>query len=207
VRERVLSGRGGPGLGATWTGAGINSSAVAQANAAEPESRSISYAENSALPLGPYTTFRGQPVDSTSILIAYTRTGDANLDGLVNDDDVTIVGASYAPAVPQPSWALGDFDFNGFVDDDDVTLLGAFYNPQPPAGQAPPSVAISLREMEHTRRPAFRGRPDTSTASEGRRTHTPDSPLDVAAIQQLVADADTVLLPKRKQNAAKLLIW
>jgi hypothetical protein len=84
------------------------------------------------MPLGPYTTFRGQPVDATSILIAYTRTGDANLDGVVNDDDVTILGASYAPGVSQPSWALGDFDYNGFVDDDDVTLLGAFYDPSAP---------------------------------------------------------------------------
>ena len=57
------------------------------------------------------------------------RTGDANLDGLVNDDDVTIVGAFYAPGVPNASWAMGDFDYNGFVDDDDVTLLGAFYDP------------------------------------------------------------------------------
>jgi hypothetical protein len=63
------------------------------------------------------------------VLVAYARTGDANLDGLVSDDDVTIVGASYAPGVSQPLWAFGDFEFNGFVDDDDVTLLGAFYNP------------------------------------------------------------------------------
>jgi hypothetical protein len=68
-------------------------------------------------------------VDDTSILIAFTRTGDANLDGVVNDDDVTIVGATYLPGVPQPAWALGDFDYNGFVDDDDVTLLGNFYDP------------------------------------------------------------------------------
>src|SRR4029079_8931698 len=43
--------------------------------------------------------------------------------------ELTIVGATYAPGVPNPSWALGDFDYNGFVDDDDVTLLGAFYDP------------------------------------------------------------------------------
>jgi hypothetical protein len=102
---------------------------VATANATQPESRSLGYAENSSLPLGPYTTFRGQPVDNTSVLIAFTRTGDANLDGIVNDDDVTIVGATYAPGVPNASWALGDFDYDGFVDDDDVTLLGAFYDP------------------------------------------------------------------------------
>jgi hypothetical protein len=102
---------------------------VAAANAVDPEWRSVGYAENSALPLGPYAVFRGQTVDDTSILMAFTRTGDANLDGVVNDDDVTIVGATYAPGVPQPAWALGDFDYNGFVDDDDVTLLGAFYDP------------------------------------------------------------------------------
>ncbi|MEX2138961.1 MAG: hypothetical protein WD894_06845 [Pirellulales bacterium] len=129
VRQQIISGRGGPGMNATWTGPGITSSAAAAANTTAPESRSVGYAENSALPLGPYMNFRGQSVDDTSILMAYTRTGDANLDGVVNDDDVTIVGATYAPGVAQPHWALGDFDYNGFVDDDDVTLLGVFYDP------------------------------------------------------------------------------
>jgi autotransporter-associated beta strand protein len=129
VRQQILASRGGPGLGATWTGMGIASSAVAAAVATDPESRSIGYAENATMPLGAYTQFRGQPVDETSVLIAYTRTGDANLDGVVNDDDVTIVGATYAPGVAQASWAAGDFDYNGFVDDDDVTLLGVFYDP------------------------------------------------------------------------------
>jgi hypothetical protein len=139
IRAAILSGRGGAGLGANWNGTGITSGAAAAANAVEPESRSIGYAVNAALPLGAYTEFRGQPVDPTSILIAYTRTGDANLDGLVNDDDVTILGASYQPSAPNGFWALADFDFNGFVDDDDVTLLGAFYNPNPVPPAAPGS--------------------------------------------------------------------
>jgi hypothetical protein len=129
IRQQLRSGRGGPGPGRGWNGMGITSSAAAAANAIEHESRSVGYAENAALPLGPYNSFRGQPVDDTSIVMAFTRTGDANLDGVVNDDDVTIVGATYAPGVPQPAWAMGDFDYNGFVDDDDVTLLGAFYDP------------------------------------------------------------------------------
>jgi probable HAF family extracellular repeat protein len=140
VRQQILAGRGGPGFGQSWNGLGITSSTVAAANATEPEARSIGYAENSEMPLGHYTTFRGQPVDDTSLLIAYTRTGDANLDGVVNDQDVTIVSATYAPGVPQPSWALGDFDYNGFVDDADVTLLGVFYNPEAP----PLSAAIEI---------------------------------------------------------------
>jgi hypothetical protein len=129
VRQQIVAGRGGSGLDANWNGQGITSSAAATVNATDPESRSIGYAENGNLPLGPYTDFRGEAVDDTSLLIAFTRTGDANLDGVVNDDDVTIVGATYAPGVAQASWALGDFDYNGFVDDDDVTLLGAFYDP------------------------------------------------------------------------------
>jgi T5SS/PEP-CTERM-associated repeat protein len=142
IRAQIISGRGLSGFGATWTGLGIASSTAAAANATEPESRSIGYAENASLPLGSYTTFRGQAVDDTSVIMAFTRTGDANLDGIVNDDDVTIVGATYAPGVPQPHWALGDFDYNGFVDDDDVTLLGVFYDPSATPLIAPgPSTA------------------------------------------------------------------
>ena len=106
-----------------------------------PNSTSVGYAVNGDLPLGAYTNFRGQPVDPTSVLIRYTRTADANLDGLVNDNDVTIVGANYAPGIPKAAWALGDFDYNGFVDDDDVTLLGVFYNPGATPIPAPEAVA------------------------------------------------------------------
>jgi ELWxxDGT repeat protein len=129
VREHIQSGRGGAGLGADWNGTGISSSSAAAANTTEPEKWSVGYAENAALPLGPYASFRGEAVDKTTVLIAYAPTGDANLDSAVNDDDVTIVGAAYAPGVPNANWAMGDYDYNGFVDDDDVTLLGAFYQP------------------------------------------------------------------------------
>jgi T5SS/PEP-CTERM-associated repeat protein len=138
IRQHIISGRGATGLGATWAGTGITSSAAAADVATSPESRSVGYANNAELPLGAYSTFRGESVDGSSVLIRYTRTGDANLDGVVNDEDVTIINASYAPGVPQPFWALGDFDYNGFVDDDDVTLLSAFYNPS-----APPLAALA----------------------------------------------------------------
>jgi hypothetical protein len=130
VENWIKSGRGGAGVGqGAWNGTGITSSAAALANQTAPESQAIGFADNASLPLGPYSTFRGVPDDDTSILIAYTRTGDANLDGLVNDDDATILGATYAPAATDATWALGDFDYNGRVDDDDATLLGAFYDP------------------------------------------------------------------------------
>jgi hypothetical protein len=141
VRSQIFSGRGGAGLGASWNGPGITSSTVADDNMENPEARSIGYAENSAMPLGALTMFKGKTVDSTSVLMTYTKTADANLDGRVNDDDVTIVGATYAPGVAGAHWYTGDFDYNGFVDDDDVTLLGVFYNPTAPAVPAPGAVA------------------------------------------------------------------
>jgi hypothetical protein len=133
VRARIIAGRGAPGLIGTWDGKGITSST----SAAAPDSTSVGYAINADMPLGPVSEFRGVAVDPTSVLIRHTRIGDANLDGVVNDDDVTIVGAVYAPGVANASWANGDFDYNGFVDDDDVTLLGALYNPGLPPIPAP----------------------------------------------------------------------
>jgi hypothetical protein len=156
---------------------GITSSTAVQANTVEPESRSVGYAENSALPLGSYTTFRGPTVDATSVLIAYTRTGDANLDGLVNDDDVTIVGASYVPATQQPHWALGDFEYNGRVDDDDVTLLGAFYQP----AASPPAQLITGDAVRHA---------VLSAPSEGSQAPLDDDVVDLLA-RQLAAQGST----------------
>jgi hypothetical protein len=129
IREQIISGRGGSGLGKMWNGLGITSSTAASSAI---NSMSVGYANNATMPLGPQTTFRGQTVDTSTVLMRFTRTADANLDGVVNNDDVTIVGANYAPAFAKPFWALGDFDYNGFVDNDDITLLGAFYNPSAP---------------------------------------------------------------------------
>jgi hypothetical protein len=143
IRENIISGRGGAGLGnGTWSGNGITSSAVAALNIVAPESKSIGYAENAMLPLGSYTSFHGQPVDNTAILLTPTRTADANLDGLVNDDEVTIVGAFYRPGAPNPHWQWGDFDYNGSIDDDDVTVLGALYT-LTTVNQAPPAIDLA----------------------------------------------------------------
>jgi hypothetical protein len=142
LRSYIVSGRGTTGLGATWTGTGITSSTAAADVVANPESTSVAYADNATLPLGPYASFGGKPVDLTAVLIRYTRTGDATLDGRVNDDDVTIFSATFSPGVLQPYWALGDFDYNGFVDNDDATLLGTFYDPAaPPIRVATPSAS------------------------------------------------------------------
>jgi autotransporter-associated beta strand protein len=124
VRQRIIAARGGTDLIGSWQGAGITSSAAA----ADSTSLSVGYAVNGDLPLGPYASFRGQRVDASSVLIRGTRIGDATLDGVVDDNDITVVGATFG-TTSGATWGLGDFDYDGDVDDNDVTLVGALYNP------------------------------------------------------------------------------
>src|SRR5205823_5003655 len=88
----------------------------------------IGYAENSALPLGSYTAFAGQPVTTASILVKYTRGADSDLDGIVGNSDVTIVGGKFG-AAGSGQWYFGDFDYSGSCDNADVTALGGLFNP------------------------------------------------------------------------------
>jgi hypothetical protein len=132
VRASILSGRGGVGLqNATWNGPGINSSVAAQSDGAE---FAIGYADNSALAIvgaEPFTSFFGQAVDASAILIRYVRGGDANFDGVVDDNDISIVLNHYRVA-DSGEWFNGDFDFDGAVDDTDISALLSTYNPNLP---------------------------------------------------------------------------
>ncbi|MEX2140307.1 MAG: Ig-like domain-containing protein [Pirellulales bacterium] len=144
IRNLIVQGRGGAGIGnGVWNGNGITSSAARAANLLNPESRSIGFAHNGSLPLGQYTNWRGQPVDGSTFLIGFTRTGDATLDSVVNDNDATILGAVY-PLATGGTWATGDFDYNQAVNDDDATLLGAFFDPNATAFPAPAPAPAPL---------------------------------------------------------------
>ena len=70
----------------------------------------------------------------------FSRTCEEEPDGIVNGDDVTIVGANLN-AGGTGEWFLGDFDYDGICDGDDVTVLGALYDPT-----APPLSAEYLTE-------------------------------------------------------------
>jgi hypothetical protein len=133
VRSAIVSGRnvpvGGVGDG-TWDGKGITSSSAHGRFVLDGvESRAVGYALNSGLPLGAYATFGGQAAAGDDVLVRYTRNGDATLDGVVGDDDVTVLGALYDNGVTTGhAWYEGDFNFDGKIDDNDVTILGAFYD-------------------------------------------------------------------------------
>jgi hypothetical protein len=86
-------------------------------SSAIPNQTTLAYAENSLLG---FTTFAGQPVDSTSLLIKYTYFGDATLDGIVDLRDLYALASNW---LNPGTWATGDFDGDGVVGKPDLTLL------------------------------------------------------------------------------------
>lgn len=53
--------------------------------------------------------------------------GDANIDGVVDAEDATILAANWLSG-PEATWGMGDFNEDGFVNDIDATLLAANWN-------------------------------------------------------------------------------
>jgi hypothetical protein len=109
--------------GAAGTGGIVSSSTASRATA-------IGFAEATTLPGSP-TTFLGQPIDSTSVVMRWTYSGDADLNGTVNFDDLLRLAARYNQA---GTWSQGDFNNDGVVNFDDLLKLAANYNAPTLAG-------------------------------------------------------------------------
>src|SRR5581483_4470558 len=130
VRNALASGF----ASGSWNGQGINSSAAAAINAIPgSHARALGFAEASALGI---TSFHGQTVGDASVVIGYTLSGDANLDGVVNAMDFNAVATAYGSSTPL--WSSGDFNYDGVVDSSDFTALAQnFLQPFPDNSPAP----------------------------------------------------------------------
>lgn len=131
LRSYLTSGYAGGG----WTGDGVTSTASRDtAGTAHPTA--IGYAEASAI-FGTFpATFHGQSVDSTSLLLAHTLSGDANLDGYVNLQDFNALAESFGQT--DRTWTTGDFTYDRVVDLDDFNALAANFGLQAgPDGPTP----------------------------------------------------------------------
>lgn len=104
----------------------------------------LGYADNSNLGL---TSFSGQPVDSSSLLIKYTYAGDADLNGLVNAHDLGLL-AHHWQQTGGGLWFGGDFNYDGTVDLYDMILLAMNWQAGVSNPQAAPSFADALGALD-----------------------------------------------------------
>jgi|GEM_PF-4751359 len=114
IRSYVLDGYND----GNWLGIGLRS-----ATAAVNPLSGLGYAEAS-VPLGlSGGIFRGQPVDGTTVLVAYTFKGDADINGIVNSIDFNLLQSGYGIKDGTAVWSQGDFDYNGKVNTVDFNSL------------------------------------------------------------------------------------
>jgi len=98
-----------------------------------PPARGLGYAEASDVLSPTGGQFAGHSLDGTALLVRTTLTGDANLDGTVDFDDLVRLAQNYNTADGQRVWYDGDFDYDGNVDFDDLVKLAQNYNSALPA--------------------------------------------------------------------------
>jgi hypothetical protein len=67
-------------------------------------------------------------VINTDVLVKYTYFGDANLDGMVNGSDYTLIDNGYNSGLS--GWRNGDFNYDGVIDGDDYMLIDNAFNTQ-----------------------------------------------------------------------------
>jgi hypothetical protein len=121
-----------------WTG-NYNTYAAAQA-AAQAETPGVYIADsgifNQELLGAPYVpgAFSSMPAAILSQNPVTLIPGDANGDGRVDINDLTIVLAHYGQTLAPGSWAEGDFTGDGVVDINDLTIVLAHYGQTSSAG-------------------------------------------------------------------------
>jgi parallel beta-helix repeat protein len=107
-----------------WNGTGIRSSAAAED---VKMLTALGITPNTANGHALYSTFDGQGVISTDILVRYTYYGDTNLDESVDGTDYSQIDTAYHnPSLS--GWSNGDFNYDGSIDGSDYSLIDNDFN-------------------------------------------------------------------------------
>ncbi len=123
--------------GGAWNGSGGITSSAAALTTNTALGIELNSDGSSAL----LSTFDGQSVTSTDVLIKYTYFGDANLDGVVNGSDYTLIDNGFNNTLT--GWRNGDFNYDGVVNGDDYTLIDNAFNTQGASLAADPQEMIA----------------------------------------------------------------
>ena len=114
IRAELTSGYNG----GAWDGVGIMSSSAGASTA-----HAVGFAEAFELFNELPGTFEGQPIDDSTVIVRYTRHGDANLDRVVNLDDFNRLAARFGQL--GTTWVQGNFNYDNATNLDDFNLLAA----------------------------------------------------------------------------------
>jgi hypothetical protein len=152
--------------GGDWTGTGITSATAAAvaADSSNQHKTAIGFAEASDV-FGSFPqSFHGQPIDGTSILLSYTVSGDANLDGKVDTLDFNRLAANFGGTGKR--WSQADFNYDGIVDTLDFNNLAANFGqqlassaggtlvPEPASVMSLATILLPRRYRRRPRRPS-----------------------------------------------------
>lgn len=100
--------------------------------------------DSNGLGPGAFATYGGFATDANSIIFQYCWSGDANFDGRVDGDDLTLydLGVAFAGDPTMVGYSWGDFNLDGIIDGDDLTLydLGVAFQPPLAAGASASAV-------------------------------------------------------------------
>ncbi|HYO10072.1 MAG TPA: hypothetical protein VER17_13970 [Tepidisphaeraceae bacterium] len=85
-----------------------------------------------AIAAGATGTWGGRAVSGSAVLVKYTHSGDADLNGIVDGDDYFLLDAHVGvpPAVARPIWFHGDFNYDGKINGDDYFLIDSVIDSQ-----------------------------------------------------------------------------
>jgi hypothetical protein len=124
IDSEIAQGRSG-GTGGLWTGTGITSSSAA----ATPSLTALAVElNNDGNGNTLVSSFDGQAVGNSDVLVKYTYVGDANLDGVVNGSDYTLIDNGFNAGLT--GWRNGDFNYDGVINGDDYILIDNAFNSQ-----------------------------------------------------------------------------
>jgi hypothetical protein len=132
--------------GGSWNGNGIDSSAAATDSSHLTALGSLLNQKSGVV--ADYSTFAGQNVSATDILIKYTYYADADLNGTINANDYSLLDEGYFHQ--STGWLNGDFNYDGSVDGSDYTLTDNAYNSQgspiADTGDGLPSITLAANQ-------------------------------------------------------------
>ena len=112
----IRSGRNG----GSWNGNGIRTSVSTSGNYYSFGIATAQQAKNLTNPTDT-TTFAGETVTGTDVLIKFTYGGDANIDGKINVDDYGRI--DFNVGLGTDGWFNGDFNYDGKITVDDYGII------------------------------------------------------------------------------------